>query len=228
MKPRLRLLLFGPVLCASLIATLPQTSQSAVFERDWKTPGDGLLTYDDVNGREWLDLSETLLEKFSGNPGNSIFDTEDEYQNVIAELAPRGLFEGFDVAKSAGLIAFAQSAGIDTAAFDLPTNEKATQKLISLLGESFSVTGISLAIGYLDQFNLPPPARCPCRVGSLFSVDEANDIAGLAITSSTDHLRVPRTSVMLYRSIPEPSSAVIAGWGIAVCLLSPRVWKKRN
>ena len=32
-------------------------SQAAVFERDWLAPGDGLLTYDDVNKREWLDLS---------------------------------------------------------------------------------------------------------------------------------------------------------------------------
>ena len=36
-------------------------SSAEVFERDWKTPGDGLLTYDDVNRQEWLDLTETQL-----------------------------------------------------------------------------------------------------------------------------------------------------------------------
>ena len=35
-----------------------------VFERDWKAPGDGLLTHDDVNGREWLDLSVSRLINF--------------------------------------------------------------------------------------------------------------------------------------------------------------------
>lgn len=33
---------------------------SALIERDFLTPEDGLLTFDDVNQREWLDLTETL------------------------------------------------------------------------------------------------------------------------------------------------------------------------
>lgn len=35
-------------------------ASAAVMEVDWKTPGDGLLTYDTVNKRKWLDLSQTL------------------------------------------------------------------------------------------------------------------------------------------------------------------------
>ena len=42
-------------------------AQAAAIERDWKTPGDGLLTYDDVSKRGWLDLTETQLFKFPGN-----------------------------------------------------------------------------------------------------------------------------------------------------------------
>ena len=31
-----------------------------IVERDYRTRGDGLLTYDDVNNREWLEITETL------------------------------------------------------------------------------------------------------------------------------------------------------------------------
>jgi hypothetical protein len=83
--------------------------RAAVISRDWKTPGDGLLTYDDVNQREWLDLSQTLLT--SQFPGAT---QEDRYQYVASQTAPGGLFAGFSVAKSVDVIALAQSAGINS------------------------------------------------------------------------------------------------------------------
>lgn len=48
---------------ALLAATicLATSIDAAVISRDWKTPGDGLLTYDDVNQRVWLDLTESRL-----------------------------------------------------------------------------------------------------------------------------------------------------------------------
>jgi hypothetical protein len=39
-------------------------ARSEVISRGWKTPRDGLLTYDDVNRREWLDLTESVLSQF--------------------------------------------------------------------------------------------------------------------------------------------------------------------
>jgi hypothetical protein len=49
-------------IAAYLVLSVAATqAEAAVFERDWKAPGDGLLTYDDVNQRVWLDLSETDL-----------------------------------------------------------------------------------------------------------------------------------------------------------------------
>jgi hypothetical protein len=75
--------------------------QAAVFERDWKTPGDGLLTFDDVNKREWLDLSESLLYQF---PGDTL---EARYKSVVVQTLPGGLFENFTIAKSSDVIALA-------------------------------------------------------------------------------------------------------------------------
>jgi hypothetical protein len=45
---------------ALVVLLWARVSGAAVIQHDWKTPGDGLLTYDDVNQREWLDLSQTL------------------------------------------------------------------------------------------------------------------------------------------------------------------------
>jgi hypothetical protein len=72
---RLRTLAF-----ATLFLWTPGQLLAGVFSRDWKTPGDGLLTYDDVNQREWLDLSVSRLDQFPvprfenvGERGHSTF-----------------------------------------------------------------------------------------------------------------------------------------------------------
>jgi hypothetical protein len=84
------------------------STSAAVISRDWKTPGDGLLTYDTVNKREWLDLSETILAEFP----SPMF--EERYQSVLTETLPGGMLEGFKVAERTDVVALAESAGIDT------------------------------------------------------------------------------------------------------------------
>ena len=44
------------LLIAILLSLAPLTASATISERDLLEPGDGLLTYDDVNQREWLDL----------------------------------------------------------------------------------------------------------------------------------------------------------------------------
>jgi len=68
------------VYLALTIVLAAHRCRAAVSDRDWMAPGDGLLTYDDVNQREWLDLSETILEKF---PGTAY---EDRYETIVAKL----------------------------------------------------------------------------------------------------------------------------------------------
>ncbi|QDU55290.1 hypothetical protein [Aeoliella mucimassa] len=84
------------------------TATAAVIQHDWLVPGDGLLTYDDVNQREWLDLTETQLFKF---PGGTL---EEQYQAVVDHTLPGGMFAGFTVATAEDVRALAESAGIDT------------------------------------------------------------------------------------------------------------------
>lgn len=66
------------LLLASLLLASP--AGAAVFSRDLFEPGDGLLTYDDVNQREWLDFSVTS--------GLSLPDLE-------AMTASSGVLKGF-------------------------------------------------------------------------------------------------------------------------------------
>src|SRR5688500_17581151 len=83
-------------------------AEAAVISRDWKTPGDGLLTFDTVNQREWLDLSQTILN--SQFPGTN---REARFSYVVSQTSAGGLFQGFAVAKSQDVRNLAASAGID-------------------------------------------------------------------------------------------------------------------
>ena len=63
---------FKKIAAVGVLALGATTAGAAVItdlsERDWLTPGDGLLTFDASSGLEWLDLTVTV--------GNSILDTE--------------------------------------------------------------------------------------------------------------------------------------------------------
>jgi hypothetical protein len=70
---------------------------AAVFQRDLHSPGDGLITYDDVSNREWLDLTETATVDLS----------------VVREaLEPGGTLAGFHFATAQDVVPLAISAGV--------------------------------------------------------------------------------------------------------------------
>ena len=71
---------------------------AAVLERDFLAPGDGLLTYDDVNHREWLDLTETLDWSLT---------------ELHQAVAPHGPLQGFSIATVEDLTGLATSAGVE-------------------------------------------------------------------------------------------------------------------
>jgi hypothetical protein len=186
---------------------------AGVFERDWKTPGDGLLTYDDVNRREWLDLSQTILSsQFPGENPSPLITRENRYQYVVSQTAPAGLFEGFSVAKSPDAIALAQSAGINTSTLDENINGAAALSLGQLLGFTYEApNGFNVAIGLLDE----PPVR-NIRPGA--EIHSAPTQAGLAIGLSHFQIDSP-PGVMLFRFVPEPSMAILAYFALNVMLI---------
>ena len=205
-------------LTVAFVASLPwmTATRAAVLERDWKTPGDGLLTYDDVNRREWLDVGVSLLDQFG--PGTY----EQRYQQAAAETMAGGAFEGFTVADRADVTALAQSAGIDISSQEFVTNDTASANLIRLLGPTFSLTeGRTLAMGFLDEL-FPPPGAF--RQIAEFNNDPPeisnNGSAGLSFRSvNSDFVQPSTVGVMLFRQIPEPAtltSALVAGCLLAI------------
>ena len=208
MKTILRLLLFSLALCASLTA---QISQAAVFERDWKTPGDGLLTYDDVNQREWLDLTESQLFKF---PGNTL---EERYQAVLAETAIDGLFEGFSVAASEEVRSLAESAGIDTSTLSFLVNAIPSDALIGHLSNTLSDSTPNARSG---GFVTPPSSLELASVWFVYNPNSRDKkSAGYRDLSGTLEPKVgffgpppfvSSSGVWLHRIIPEPSCVSLA------------------
>lgn len=178
-------------------------ASAAVFERDWKTPGDGLLTYDDVSGREWLDLSVSLLsDQFPG------VDREAKYQYVAGQTASDGLFAGFSIARREDVIALAQSAGIDTTSLDRSINFTPTRLLQELLSVThyFPSSDSRLAIGLINELSPPPPITR--RVSASFldlPQSGGNGSTGLQISVSHTEFPAIPPGVMLYRTaVPEP------------------------
>jgi hypothetical protein len=181
---------------------------AAVIERDWKIPGDGLLTYDTVNKREWLDLSQTLLsDQFPGSGSTFLEIRESRYQYVVDQTALGGLFEGFRVARSPQVLGLAQSAGIDTSSFSY-SNTAAALELGNLLGVTHQPTnGNKFTIGLIDEVNLTAPffAR---RDAQIVILGGGTGLAGFGTGIGHTDLRIP-PGVMLYRAIPEPNTLIL-------------------
>lgn len=184
-----RTLILSVVLLAASIA---EPVSAALIERDWKVPGDGLLTYDDLSQREWLDLS---VSKFNQFP-------EPRLENAIAQIESGGLFDGFTWAKEFDVRNFAISAGIDTSTSNIAVNQAATTNLINLIGPTFQSAQFLRSIALInemqdDHLNAPP------YNGAAFLVNSGG-FAGLFFSLSDDELRAAN-GLMLYRNVPEPN-----------------------
>jgi len=181
---------------------------AAVFERDWNVEGDGLLTYDDVNQREWLDVPETVLANYPAG-----------LDGVLEELQTGERLAGFTWATRADVSALAESAGIEPNVAKI-SHYRETIRLINLLDSAprkrpwlYATWGL---LG--DPILAEPPPRA---IASL-SVSLRNDGAGEVTfypwpqLSSDDPLS--ETGVMLYRQIPEPSITMILFFSIATLM----------
>lgn len=101
---------------------LATTAGATLIERDLYVPGDGLLTYDDVNRREWLDITETL----------------DWSIDALQEaMGPTGSLSGFKLARIEDVVAFAVIGQVSLyPTIDFPGSDgSAAWDLINLTGE---------------------------------------------------------------------------------------------
>ena len=185
---------------------------AAVFQRDWKAPGDGLLTYDDVDQREWLDLSQTLLsDQFPGGPPVFPGPRERRYQYVAGQTGPGGLFEGFTVAKSQDVLALAQSARIDPTTQSFSVNSTATVALSELLSLTIPPNNRGrLTLGLLDKIRPDDATRLSFVLSTIFSSQ-----SGMSIDGSHTEFPTRPPGVMLFRTVvPEPGTLLLALVGV--------------
>jgi hypothetical protein len=189
---------------------------AAVISRDWKTPGDGLLTYDDINKREWLDLAESRLAMFSGTT------LEQRFQNSLFEIGPGGLLDGFIVAKPAELEDLARSAGINVSRLDAPENVNATQNLIALVGHTVSnpTPGSAFSIGVLDELT----SQSQHLKGQFLVILSSGPMgdAGLLMSSAIEPFQISGVGVWLVREVPEPASWISGIVGLLAPHLTSR------
>lgn len=210
-------------ICAlSCLAVCPLNAcLAAVHERDWKSLRDGLLTYDDVHQREWLDLNMSRLAQFAGST------VEDQYQNGILEIRSGGLFDGFVVAKGVDVLALAESAGIDTTSSSFSRNGVATQSLITLLEPTVNrADGSMWTFGLLDEFPTYPPIRERLQSFIYYYPIPESPFARAAVSIGIqDPIAYPNVGIMLYRNVPELEGRALALVSIAIgCALRAR-WK---
>ncbi|HYO26289.1 MAG TPA: hypothetical protein VEQ85_15215, partial [Lacipirellulaceae bacterium] len=107
--------------------------------------------YDDVNQREWLDLTESRLSMYSG------FSWEQRFASLLPELEPGKTFAGFAVATGPHLIALAESAGIHIGTSNFLLNGDPVRRLLDLVGSTrngFPLEGRA-ALGLLNDVSSP-------------------------------------------------------------------------
>lgn len=177
----------------SVIGFAGSAASGALIERDWLALGDGLLTYDDVNQREWLDLTETQLQGF---PGESI---EERFFAVVDQTSPGGKFAGFVVGNETELLELALSGGVDPSSMQATVNGAAVSEAIELFGitrfTTASVASEALLLGANGETE---------GAGFIYVAGRSESIAHLAfdLAQSIDD------GVWLYRVVPEPTSAM--------------------
>lgn len=95
-----RRILFFCAAAVWYLTPLANQTSAAIIARDFRSAGDGLLTYDTLNQREWLDLNETF--------GKSV-------EEIEIELTDAGEYRKFHLATFEDVRSLAISVGFDPA-----------------------------------------------------------------------------------------------------------------
>ena len=216
------------ILSTTIVITLSSAStNAAVVERDWLTPGDGLLTYDTISGREWLDVPVSYLEQFAVGPPT--FRDTTRLNNAadlaLLELQPGGMFEGFTLANRQDVEALVASAGVDLTNSDtqlatgnqmfellqlMDTDHPTLPTSPSNVRASFGGVGL---INELNPFYLKAPTgafKYFASIRKIVFLSEGGVSANLYF-SGHDELNEPEfVGLMLYRTaVPEPGSMIL-------------------
>jgi hypothetical protein len=209
-----------------MIAAVVQraTAQSAIISMDLNQPGDGLLTYDTITHREWLDLSQTDVLQLA---------------TVEQSLKPGGSLFGFHIATAADVSALATSAGYVGLDASSPDDFTAASNLINLLGQDLTYETDVTTNDYTNPYDKTLPTGGTYYVIGIYTNGLVRDAANSdtlipftieTVTSGSTSFIATRLSQIgtgldfggtltqatvgaswLYRdvTVPEPSSAIL-------------------
>lgn len=207
------------ILTSFLLPSAYATSMEHLYERDWLTAGDGLITYDSSTGLEWLDLTVTM--------GNSILDTEadssifgpfswaseNQINTLMSHIAPLGSADsisGNDMELNQNTVEWINLIG-------------ATSHIIDKTDESIATHGISRespSALVQDQFNLG-------MVGAILNSDGYGVFLPRSNCCLDEDDSLSYMGSWLVRvAVPEPDSATLFFIGIASFVFVARKRKK--
>jgi hypothetical protein len=210
---------------------------AGVVARDLEASGDGLLTYDTVNKREWLDLPET---------------SELQLADVMTQMLAGGRLEGFQFATLTEVSELAESANVGwTTPWHLPGNlEEEVDDLVNLLGAVLTMSGgilpeVNISLGLIAHDLTPEGPRFDDTNFYVLSMYDGDPLLPGTINSPLYTIPKPYGGVFidrpvsfatfpdlpplgigdigpfwLYRVVPEPSSAVLLFLGFGAGLLN--------
>ena len=173
---------------------------------DFAAPGDGLLTYDNTTGFEWLDLTVTY---------------QSSYADVQAQLGAGGAYAGFSIAAAHEVAALFASGGwtgpaaVPSPSFSYsdPGHLAEVLAIVALIGDTHPNPDRAASYGLVSD---------AAATGNHFYSILFSEISSTTSTASHNHFSWdPNTpfnpgGVFLYRStVPEPSTARRLGRGRA-------------
>jgi hypothetical protein len=206
---------FAMVLALSIVGTFSD-ARAAIIERDFYSAGDGLLTYDTVNQREWLDVIATYGI------------TQPQLDDL---LIPDGPLAGFELGSFDDVKALLVSAGFD------PLQIPGDQDFETAVSFIETVSGIRAGVGILGvtyytsaRIQNPTPSDSEDTVdvyafgsesipGALNRLPYATNMAVIDNTP----FQAPALGYWVYREVaPEPGTIASGTTALAAVALSFR------
>jgi PEP-CTERM motif-containing protein len=214
-KPFLFAIFFG-IAAAGLGAT---AAPAALIEQNLNAPGDKLITFDDVSGLEWLDLTATLSFSYNQVLATSFVTTQ-----------------GFKFADTAQVSALYTNAGVtDQTGVFVASNFLGAEELLLKLGCTGNCAAPNpFQQGYADLL----PASAATAAVPFVQTKSDSTAQALAVLSGTQIKTITLNDIgsYLYRpqavpdpdptSIPEPSVLLIFGLGLVG--LAGFGWRRRQ
>lgn len=138
-----------------LLLLVPLAAQSTLIQRDFLSPGDGLITLDTQTGLEWLDLTYTERDTFAES-----FTVLDILSQIDAAGSPLNGFHYASIYEVETLITHARLTIDNSGTYQQIGESAAMLEFLDLIGTTSSSTNYSNSWGITGSQCQPWSVRC--------------------------------------------------------------------